>query len=540
MTAALPLPWHGRGTQSDTCMQYAEPRDLRSITFMIRRNPTSAAKSHRCGTNCSTGDCRSDIKRMICRASRCPHPSFDRDSLMLDRNSSSRWRLYCAGIVLVSILASACSATSLNQASSVPSSTTAAMAQGNRPLSSVQVSAAHGATVQTGDGATLSIGAHVLRQNGTASISSADGKVYDFHISVPWSGHVAVTLPVGSIPSGAEVFLAHGISANTWLAEDAVVRSGRITAEVSHLSPFKVVVCLLKNVRDCLAKAVVVYVAEKLVKDSEKKLIDDVTNQCGNIYDGTPACKLDDGSLPPALSPHGANPTITASGPVQGSSVPIQGGSVPSRAAVSQSRAALQSKAAIPASRRHRRPRQITTVGLQLRSTRTQRQACLATKDPVTNTRRDPRILRAPRSTSTATSMASRSRIPTTMTRLRYGTCQTTATGTPTHGYSPTATDPSFPHAARSALRSTRTQRQASRATKDPVTNTRRDPRILRAPRSTSTATSMASRSRIPTTMTRLRYGTCQTTATGTPTHGYSPTATDPSFPHVDELLIGP
>jgi hypothetical protein len=91
------------------------------------------------------------------------------------------------------------------------------------------------------------------------------------------------------------------------------------------------VICLRGvNIRDCLAKELIVYVAEKVAGDSLKTVIDNVANQCGDVIDGTPVCKLGDGSLPPSLSPHGPNPTITApSGPVQAGSVPVQGGSAP-------------------------------------------------------------------------------------------------------------------------------------------------------------------------------------------------------------------
>ncbi len=258
---------------------------------------------------------------------------------MRDRKSSPYWKLLCVGAALVSVLvAAACSSATQPSAGSAAPPTAAdgstqaqAAAHPDQLHAAADVSAARGARVRAGDGAALSIGPHVLRQNGVASISSTDGKVYDFGISVPWSGHVAVTLPVGTIPAGAHLFLAHGISANVWLAENAVVSGDSITAEVSHLSPFKLVMCLRSvNLRDCLAKELVVYVAEKLAGDAVKKVIDDVANQCGDVIDGTPACELGDGSLPPSLSPHGPNPTITApSAPVQGGSVPVQGGSAP-------------------------------------------------------------------------------------------------------------------------------------------------------------------------------------------------------------------
>jgi hypothetical protein len=257
-----------------------------------------------------------------------------------DQKSSSYWKLLCAGAGLVSVVAAtACSAAT--QPGAGPAAPSAAAGGATQAQASAQpeplhatadVSAATGAHVSAGDGAALSIGAHVLQRNGVASISSTDGKVYDFGISVPWSGHVAVTLPVGNVPAGAQVFLAHGISANAWLAEDAVVSGNSITADVSHLSPFKIVMCLVGvNIRDCLAKQLVVYVAEKLAGDAVNKAINSIVNQCGQIIlDSTPACKLDDGSLPPALSPHAPNPTITApGGPIQGGTAPVQGGTAP-------------------------------------------------------------------------------------------------------------------------------------------------------------------------------------------------------------------
>jgi hypothetical protein len=260
--------------------------------------------------------------------------------VMLDTNGFSRRKLLCVAAASVSVLASACSATAQHSADSRSAPSTVAhgsspahMATAQRhPLhASAHVLAARGAIVRTGDGASLSIGAHVLQRNGTASIHSTNGKVYDFNIWAPWIGHVTVALPVSTMPSGAHLFLVHRIRAHAWLAENAVLRGGHITAEVSHLSPFKMVICLRGvNIRDCLAKQLVLYVAEKLVGGSIKRVIDDVANQCGNIIDGTPACKLGDGSLPPSLAPHGPNPTIAApTAPVHGGNVPIQGGSVP-------------------------------------------------------------------------------------------------------------------------------------------------------------------------------------------------------------------
>lgn len=130
------------------------------------------------------------------------------------------------------------------------------------------LNARHGGVVRASRRVKIVVPPRALARNGLVTIVRMRGGRYDFHIGVPWSGRVAVTMPPHR---GASVVL-HRVG-GVWVREG---RRGQRTVWVSQLSIFswasdrlKAAACLSKNPRkiiECLLGKGLSWVDSKLVK----------------------------------------------------------------------------------------------------------------------------------------------------------------------------------------------------------------------------------------------------------------------------------
>lgn len=125
---------------------------------------------------------------------------------------------------------SAGTASGTTATSAAPGATPPTTGPPSAVLAAEPIAATSGGDVSA-DGVTLSIPAHALSRDGTASISQPQAGVYDLAINVPWSGAVTATLPL----SGPEDAVVHYVN-GAWTIESSAF--GDASVQVTHLSPF--------------------------------------------------------------------------------------------------------------------------------------------------------------------------------------------------------------------------------------------------------------------------------------------------------------
>ncbi|HEY5707965.1 MAG TPA: hypothetical protein VIS51_01055 [Solirubrobacterales bacterium] len=130
------------------------------------------------------------------------------------------------------------------------------------------LNARHGGVVRAPRGTKIFIPPRALVRNGLVTIVKMRGGRYDFHIGVPWSGRVAVTMP----PHRRASVVLHKVG-GIWVREG---KRDQRTVWVSQLSIFswasdrlKAAACISKNPRqiiECLASKGLSWVDSHLVK----------------------------------------------------------------------------------------------------------------------------------------------------------------------------------------------------------------------------------------------------------------------------------
>jgi hypothetical protein len=169
------------------------------------------------------------------------------------------WRL----VVLLVVLAGVLAAPGIAQAAH------------SRVLERRTLAPATGGLLRHG-GVSLYVPPGVMTRRGTASIVQVGRRVYDIHISVPWHGTVAVSLPL----HGHGDTIVHRLTPGVWVSEGTA--RGARTVWVSQLSWFsnatnKVAgaLCIKFDITgflECLARKGVKYVDGKIMSWIESKL----------------------------------------------------------------------------------------------------------------------------------------------------------------------------------------------------------------------------------------------------------------------------
>lgn len=150
-----------------------------------------------------------------------------------------------------------------------------------RQLAARRVRARTGGTVRSKSGFSIKVPPNAMQKDGRVTIREVQPGVYDFHIGVPWTGSVRV-----SMPAGRRLLIAHQYADGQWAIES--VKAGQKTVSVQHLSLFKfidkqvvkwIAECGLNGTwagfSKCALKLTIRYIPKALLSDELKKIVND-------------------------------------------------------------------------------------------------------------------------------------------------------------------------------------------------------------------------------------------------------------------------